>query len=98
MRRISTEYFADGTTLSRVVDVDDNDIVVVTEYNPDGTVLSSTPLIGVEPPPPFPSLDESGALATLLAVNGTITVEEAANVEHVSVAHIEHEALAWGVG
>jgi hypothetical protein len=45
----------------------------------------------------FPPLSGAGALATLLAVIGTITVQEAANVERVPIEHIEHEALAWAV-
>ena len=47
--------------------------------------------------PPFPPLDDTGALATLLVVEGVLGLEDAANALHEEPAHLEHEALAWGV-
>lgn len=69
-----------------------------TTYAADGTVeaietVSGLPLAG----PPFPPLDGTGALATLLVVEGVLGLEDAANALHEEPAHLEHEALAWGV-
>jgi hypothetical protein len=92
---VETEFAPDGVTLVRTVNIEPDGTGTVTFYDPDGSVASTVALTGVEVPPTFPPLDDTGALATLLAVNGVITVQEAANIEHVPVAHIEHEALAW---
>ena len=48
--------------------------------------------------PIFPPLDSTGALATLLVVVGALDLEDAANAIHEEPAHLEHEALAWGIG
>lgn len=97
MRRIATEYGPDGVTLVSTMDVDLNGVTTRTTYAPDGSVSTTETLPGLPIPPLFPPLDEAGALATLLAVIGTITVQEAANIEQISVEHVEHEALAWAV-
>jgi hypothetical protein len=41
------------------------------------------------------SLDPTGALATLLAVTGTLTVEDAANAVGLTPDDLIHEAQAW---
>ena len=78
--------------------------------NNDGTTtvqdLDKTP-VGTEPwndedrawitattPPP---LDPAGALATLLAVTGTLTVEDAANAVRLLPSELVAEAQAWAV-
>jgi hypothetical protein len=50
------------------------------------------------PDPLYPPLDSTGALATLLVVVGALDLEDAANAIHEEPAHLEHEALAWGLG
>lgn len=42
-------------------------------------------------------LDPTGALATLLAVTGTLTVADAANAVHLTPADLVAEAEAWAV-
>lgn len=49
------------------------------------------------PDPPQQPLDPTGALATLLAVTGTLTVEDAANAVHLEPAALVAEAEAWAV-
>jgi hypothetical protein len=44
-----------------------------------------------------PALDTTGALATLLAVTGTLTVEDAANAVGLLPADLNAEAEAWVV-
>ena len=68
-------------------------------YNADGTVeatetVSGLPLAG----PPFPPLDATGALATLLVVESVLDLTDAANAIHADSAHLVHEAESWGVG
>jgi hypothetical protein len=50
------------------------------------------------PDPPQTPLDPVGALATLLAVVGSITVEDAANVVGLTPADLVAEAQAWAAG
>jgi hypothetical protein len=40
-------------------------------------------------------LDPTGALATLLAVTGTLTVQDAANAVGLTPDDLTHEAQAW---
>jgi hypothetical protein len=47
------------------------------------------------PDPPSPPLDPTGALATLLAVTETLTVEDAANAVGLTPADLIAEAEAW---
>ena len=57
---------------------------------PDGiTVTWETP------DPPRPPLDPTGALATLLAVTGAVTVGDAANAVGLTPADLVAEAQAW---
>ena len=50
------------------------------------------------PDPQFLPLDATGALATLLVVTGTLSLQDAANAIHEEPEHLEHEALAWSLG
>ena len=69
----------------------------VTLYAADGTVLRiETLTVPVEPA--VPPLDTTGALATLLVVDGVLPLSDAANAIREEPAHLEHEALAWSVG
>jgi hypothetical protein len=92
---VETAYGPDGVTLAYTLDVQPDGIGTLTRYNSDGTVASIEAMSGLQTTPTFPPLDDAGALATLLAVNGLISVQEAANIEHVPIEHIQHEALAW---
>tara|TARA_R110000868_G_scaffold97275_4_gene267522 strand:- start:1084 stop:1323 length:240 start_codon:yes stop_codon:yes gene_type:complete len=49
------------------------------------------------PDPPQAPLDPVGALATLLAVTGTLTVDDAANAVGLTAADLVAEAQAWAV-
>jgi hypothetical protein len=48
--------------------------------------------------PLYPPLDATGALATLLVVDGVLPLTDAANAIHEEEAHLVHEAEAWSVG
>lgn len=50
----------------------------------------------VEDPPPV-ALDPVGALATLLAVTGTLDVQDAANAVRLSPDDLVAEAQAWAI-
>lgn len=58
-------------------------------------IIPATIVPGLDDIRPRP-LDSVGALATLLAVTGTLTVQDAANAVHLTPDDLEHEALAWG--
>jgi hypothetical protein len=50
------------------------------------------------PDPPRSPLDHTGALATLLAVVGTLTVADAANAVGLTADDLVAEAQAWAMG
>jgi hypothetical protein len=58
--------------------------------NPDGETLTWE-----TPDPPKAALDALGAAMTLLAVTGTLTVEDAANAVGLAPDDLIHEAQAW---
>jgi hypothetical protein len=69
-----------------------------TFYAADGSVASTETVSGLPPAgPPYPPLDATGALATLLVVEGVIGLQDAANALHEEPAHLEHEAQAWAL-
>lgn len=92
------------TTQLRAADllcVDCNDvdgrIAVYSDVALDASAVAA--VIAVHAGPlPFPPLDPTGALATLLVVEGVLPLSDAANAIHEEPAHLEHEALAWSVG
>lgn len=47
--------------------------------------------------PPYEPLDATGALATLLVVEGVLPLQDAANAIHEEPEHLEHEAQAWAL-
>ena len=49
------------------------------------------------PDPPQAPLDATGALATLLAVEQVVSVQDAANAVGLTPAQLEAEAQAWWV-
>jgi hypothetical protein len=62
----------------------------------DGQVSETVTGLPVEPL--YPPLDATGALATLLVVEGVLPLADAANAIHEEEAHLVHEAEAWSVG
>jgi hypothetical protein len=48
--------------------------------------------------PPYEPLDATGALATLLVVEGVLDIDDAAHSVGTTGEHLVHEATAWGVG
>lgn len=69
-----------------------------TTYNADGTVEAIETVSGLPVIPPFPPLDATGALATLLVVEGVVGLQDAANALHEEPAHLIHEAESWALG
>jgi len=65
-------------------------------YNPDlpNDNVIDVQTVTVEPQP----LDHTGALATLLAVVGTLGVDDAANAVGLTAADLVAEAQAWAMG
>jgi hypothetical protein len=59
----------------------------------DGQLLNVTEIEYTDPPPQ--PLDPTGALATLLAVVGTLTVTDAANAVGLTPDDLVTEAQAW---
>lgn len=59
---------------------------VLVESFDDGTVFAYGPL------------DATGALATLLVVEGVLPLQDAANAVAEEPAHLVAEAEAWGLG
>ena len=51
-----------------------------------------------QPDPPRSPLDPAGALATLLAVTETLTVDDAANAVGLTADDLVAEAQAWAMG
>lgn len=47
---------------------------------------------------PFPPLDATGALATLLVVEGVLPIDDAAHSVGTVAEHLVHEAQSWSVG
>lgn len=60
---------------------------------PNGNLLEVVEL----PDPPQKPLDETGVLATLLAVTGVLSVEDAANAVNRTADELVLEAQAWAV-
>jgi hypothetical protein len=65
-------------------------------YNPDlpnGNIIEQYEVSDVRTP-----LDPAGALATLLAVTETLTVDDAANAVGLTADDLVAEAQAWAMG
>jgi len=86
-----------GTLLERITDYGDGTGVKLV-YDLDGSLLESEELAGLPVFPIYPSLDETGALATLLVVEGTLTLSDASNAINVEEQHLISEAEAWSLG
>lgn len=92
-----SETWTDGRLVELVENHNDG-TATRTTYGPDGTVTSTETITGLPIVPPFPPLDATGALATLLVVDGVVALQDAANAIGEEPAHLVHEAQAWGVG
>jgi len=92
-----SETWTDGR-LVELVESHNDGTATVTTYDADGTVTSTETITGLPIVPPFPPLDATGALATLLVVDGVVALQDAANAIGEEPAHLVHEAQAWGVG
>jgi len=95
VRMIRNETFRDGICV--YADIIDLDAGTFTreEY---GEVVESRPLTVEERQMYGPQpLDATGALATLLAVTGTVSVEDAANAVGLTTDDLIHEAQAWAM-
>jgi hypothetical protein len=83
---------------SREIGVNNGDgTFTVTSYAPDGTVTSVETLTGLPIEPLFPPLDAIGSLATLLVVDGVVSLTDASNAIREAPAHLVHEAEAWSI-
>jgi hypothetical protein len=83
---------------SREVGINNNDgTFTVTTYAPDGTVTTVETLTGIPIELPQP-LDATGALATLLVVDGVLALADAALAIHQPEQALTDEALAWSLG
>jgi YD repeat-containing protein len=89
-------FTSDGRLVERTVNNNDG-TGTHTTFDADGNVTSETALTGLPIVPPFDPLDATGALATLLVVEGVLDIDDAANAIHEEPAHLEHEAQAWAL-
>ena len=79
-------------------DVDNMDgTVTVTYFKSDGTLDREETIAGFPVSTPYPALDTTGALATLLAVEEVVTVEDASRAVKVPEENLIHEAEAWSL-
>jgi hypothetical protein len=90
------EVWFEGVLIERTVNNNDG-TGTHTTFDADGNVTSETALTGLPIIPPFDPLDATGALATLLVVEGVLDIDDAANAIHEEPAHLEHEAQAWAL-
>ena len=65
---------------------------MIYRLNSNGDIIETTK---IEDSPQMP-LDATGALATLLAVESVLTVQDAANAVGLTEQDLVNEALAWG--
>jgi hypothetical protein len=91
---ISNQTFLNGVCIEADIYDLDRDLY---QHEVDGVIVESRPLTIDErlkygPQP----LDATGALATLLAVESVLSVEDAANAVGLTEQDLVNEALAWG--
>ena len=90
----STILGPDGVTVvARIVDNGDGTGVRY-DYAADGSVTGTQALTDL-PVFTWTALDATGALATLLVVQGVLPLQDAANAVHEEPEHLQAEALAW---
>jgi hypothetical protein len=88
------EVFRDGQSISAVIL--DSDMIAFEEH---GVVVDGPRPMTVEERRRYgkPPLDQIGAAMTLLAVNGVVSVEDAANAVGLTPDDLVAEAEAWAV-
>lgn len=90
-------YSKTNADLTREELVDNGDGTgTLTLYAADGTVTSTQALTDLSPKV-YGSLDTTGALATLLVVEGVLPLSDASLAVGEEEAHLVHEAEAWGL-
>lgn len=72
-------------------------LVTYGEGGYDPTLPNNNIIEEIDLPDEPQPLDATGALATLLAVTGTVSVEDAANAVGLAPADLINEAQAWAV-
>jgi hypothetical protein len=93
----STILGPDGVTVvARIVDNGDGTGVIY-NYDANGNIASQENLTDL-PIFTYPPLDAAGALATLLVVEGVVTLTDASNAIHEGEQHLIAEAEAWSLG
>ena len=90
------EYWSDGATLKSKLEDNGDGTGTFTTYDQAGALINTTPMIGL-PLASYEPLDPAGALATLLVVEGLVSITDAANAVRQEEAHLEHEAMAWSL-
>ena len=81
----------DGVLIEQTIENSDGSVVVINYSN--GIEISRETIVN-----PYPPLDSTGALATLLVVLNVIPLQDAANVIHQEPQHLIAEAEAWSLG
>jgi hypothetical protein len=92
----TVEYWSDGSTLKSVLEDNGDGTGTFVVYNEQGEQIGSQNMVNL-PPVVYAPLDAAGALATLLVVEGLVSITDAANAIRTEEVHLEHEALAWGL-
>lgn len=90
------EYWSDGSTLKSKLEDNGDGTGTFALYNESGQLIGSETIADL-PIITYPPLDSAGALATLLVVEGLLSIDDAANAIHEETAHLEHEATAWSL-
>jgi len=91
-----SQTFLDGT---RHVGFNNGDgTFTTTSYDATGAVVSTETVTGLPIEPMYLPLDPTGALATLLVVDGVLTLTDAALAIRQSEQALIAEAEAWSLG
>jgi hypothetical protein len=93
---IRNEFFDNGICIeAEIIDLDAGTF----QHEVDGVIVESRPLTldEIRQYGPQP-LDATGSLATLLAVESVLTVDDAANAVGLTPQDLINEAEAWAVG
>ena len=80
----------DGVLLEQTVQNSDGSVIVINYDN--GVEVSRETIIA-----PYPSLDHTGALATLLVVLELVPLQDASNAIGEEPEHLIAEATAWSI-
>jgi hypothetical protein len=95
MNETIMKFADDGRTERRINNGDGTGHLYV--WDAAGNLITDQALTGLDIPP-YEPLDSTGALATLLVVEGVVTLTDASNAIHEEEAHLVAEAEAWSLG